>query len=760
MRWCNYLGFVRSGRCTKLWDTELSAIENRCWISHWPDDEKSKLQNPKRHCGMRISPQESKRNKAFVERSVEECIQGKAHGQCSKGESCRFSQSWPSSIWKQGQRWETKRAIVFSLIPCKGETDWRRRTKILTGIRQTRKIRMVGIRPVCELQVWKRLRMLRQMLFPTCCGDRCCFPHVEAEGSPTRSWRKVVSRISCFSAPSNSPMHLAPYQNLGERGSISMYCPKVRASWAFSLRSQIREPITWGYFVPRKIHPRCSVGFGENIHKFTNSDKTRISVLGEFFWNTEESRNKNSYTIQECRLHMMSKKKIGLRRDLDGEKEVPETRQYWLQREVHNPRRGHTNVRSWFESVCHSTTIPGNVCCRVVWQVLQRHGHSYERVIGQDHKRPKMGKCCFQDRQLRASCRSRFVCQFVSSSTTMPQQSLEPDAHQVSGNRAASSSFSDVLERSDEFATKKHGQRSLSDDEQDAKDPLADVPFWLEDFTDNVKLSQIRQNSGKIWWMMKFHYREALTPVVLMKYLKRRDVRIWVNTVFTLISPKDRNCKICTKDQNLQRPRAEDAMAKPHFVLKILVSWQQQITRSSVTIFESRNNQSSMCSRGAGFSHSIWIQAYPCKNKTSQETQRSLQKFLEPERKPKVIYTDNSLEFGKVCEDLSWNHCTCTPHRSETNGIAERAVHRVKEGTSAVLLQSGLNESWWADSMECYTYLRNVTDFLSDGKTPYERRFGKPFEGPIIPFGSLVEYHPITAKDQSRIHQFGKKSLT
>ena len=57
------------------------------------------------------------------------------------------------------------------------------------------------------------------------------------------------------------------------------------------------------------------------------------------------------------------------------------------------------------------------------------------------------------------------------------------------------------------------------------------------------------------------------------------------------------------------------------------------------------------------------------------------------------------------------------------------------------------------------TYLRNVTDLLSDGKTPYERRFGKPFEGPVIPFGSLVEYHPTTAKDQSRIHQFGKKVL-
>ena len=86
-------------------------------------------------------------------------------------------------------------------------------------------------------------------------------------------------------------------------------------------------------------------------------------------------------------------------------------------------------------------------------------------------------------------------------------------------------------------------------------------------------------------------------------------------------------------------------------------------------------------------------------------------------------------------------------------------MRRVKEGTSAVLLQSGLNESWWADSMECYTYLRNVTDLLSDEKMPYERRFGKPFKGLIIPFGSLVEYHPKTAKDQSRFHQFGKKVL-
>ena len=82
-----------------------------------------------------------------------------------------------------------------------------------------------------------------------------------------------------------------------------------------------------------------------------------------------------------------------------------------------------------------------------------------------------------------------------------------------------------------------------------------------------------------------------------------------------------------------------------------------------------------------------------------------------------------------------------------------------KDGTSAVLLQSGLDEKWWAGFMECYTYLRNIQDLLSDGKTPYDRRFEEPLKGPIIPFGSLVEYYPISAKDLSRIHQLGKKVL-
>ena len=78
-----------------------------------------------------------------------------------------------------------------------------------------------------------------------------------------------------------------------------------------------------------------------------------------------------------------------------------------------------------------------------------------------------------------------------------------------------------------------------------------------------------------------------------------------------------------------------------------------------------------------------WLQSYPCKTKTSQEKQKNLMKFLERTRKPKVICIDNSLECGKSFEELSWDQCASTPHRS--------GLHN----------QSGLDNEWWADSMEC-----------------------------------------------------------
>ena len=76
----------------------------------------------------------------------------------------------------------------------------------------------------------------------------------------------------------------------------------------------------------------------------------------------------------------------------------------------------------------------------------------------------------------------------------------------------------------------------------------------------------------------------------------------------------------------------------------------------------------------------------------------------------------------------------------------------LKKGLSALLVQSGLQESRWAEAMECTCHLRNIQDLLSDGQKPYERRFGEPPKGPIIPFGSMIEitlYLPKTCQDST-----------
>ena len=200
-----------------------------------------------------------------------------------------------------------------------------------------------------------------------------------------------------------------------------------------------------------------------------------------------------------------------------------------------------------------------------------------------------------------------------------------------------------------------------------------EIPEWLQEFRENLVDNEIPLQGGS---------HASSSHVASLEPTAKRREDLGKHNVYTHFL-KDRNCEIC-KRTKITRAPCRRRMAKPK---PRAVNFGDLITADHKVLSdcESRNNHRyAVVVQGLA---TQWIQAYPCKNKTSQETQRSLQKFLEPERKPKVIYTDNSLEFGKACEDLSWNHCLSSLHRSETNGIAERTVRRV-----TVLLQSGLNE--------------------------------------------------------------------
>ena len=160
----------------------------------------------------------------------------------------------------------------------------------------------------------------------------------------------------------------------------------------------------------------------------------------------------------------------------------------------------------------------------------------------------------------------------------------------------------------------------------------------------------------------------------------------------------------------------------------------------------------SLCVRGLEESHQS---SSTLSNGTTRRRRSS--SILENQEFSSKSISTNSLLVGMTVGKHAWKQEEDQKEDISTALIFQELLFTSELFKDTQDVMRSENQSWWADSMECYTYLRNVTDLLSDGKTPYERRFGKPFEGPIIPFGSLVEYHPVIAKDQSIIHQFGKK---
>ena len=178
---------------------------------------------------------------------------------------------------------------------------------------------------------------------------------------------------------------------------------------------------------------------------------------------------------------------------------------------------------------------------------------------------------------------------------------------------------------------------------------MRDLPECLEEFTDNLEDAELHAPAH----ISQDSDSECHTKVVS---------KLWKHNIY-IHFPRDRNCEVCLRTK-LTRvacrrrtgeapPRAEkfgDWITAGHKVLNE-EGGARNNHRYEVVVQDLATQR---------------IQSYPFKTKTSQETEKILRKLLEPSQKPKAIYTDCSLEFGKYCEDLQWNHRTSTPYRSET----------------------------------------------------------------------------------------------
>ena len=146
----------------------------------------------------------------------------------------------------------------------------------------------------------------------------------------------------------------------------------------------------------------------------------------------------------------------------------------------------------------------------------------------------------------------------------------------------------------------------------------SEIPEWLQEFRENLVDDEIPIQGGS---HVSSSHEVSLEPT------SERREDLGKHSVYTHF-PQDRNCETRQRTKITRAPcRRRNGGAVPRGE-----NFDDLITADHKVLSDkcaSRNNH-----RYAVVVQDLatqWIQAYPCKTKTSQETQRSLQKFLEPE---------------------------------------------------------------------------------------------------------------------------------
>ena len=158
------------------------------------------------------------------------------------------------------------------------------------------------------------------------------------------------------------------------------------------------------------------------------------------------------------------------------------------------------------------------------------------------------------------------------------------------------------------------------DDNVDVQGNLShDLPEWLLEITGNLVDESVPE------------HRDGSSSSHELPPEPRAKVVSGKHSIFTHF-PKDRNCNICLRTKITRasgRKRTGTVVPRAEFFGALLTADNKVLSERC----GSRNNH-----RYAAVGQDLatqWIQLYPCKTKTSQETQKSLQKFFEPNRKPK-----------------------------------------------------------------------------------------------------------------------------
>ena len=123
----------------------------------------------------------------------------------------------------------------------------------------------------------------------------------------------------------------------------------------------------------------------------------------------------------------------------------------------------------------------------------------------------------------------------------------------------------------------------------------------------------------------------------------------------------------------------------------------------------------------------------------------------------RLVYCDNAPELLAALLALGLTNPTSTPACPETNGIAEQKVKHSKSGTRCMVIQSGLEISWWEICAPAFAFCHNLITIIrwpGDPKLcPYERRHKEQCSALILAVGTLVDFMKTPFPKNTHLHR-------
>ena len=97
---------------------------------------------------------------------------------------------------------------------------------------------------------------------------------------------------------------------------------------------------------------------------------------------------------------------------------------------------------------------------------------------------------------------------------------------------------------------------------------------------------------------------------------------------------------------------------------------------------------------------------------------------IQLSRKIKTIRSDRGGEyealFGEFCLEYGIIHQTTAPYSPQSNGVAKRKNHTLKEMMNAMLISSGLPQNLWGEAILSTNHILNKIPHKNKDVTSYE----------------------------------------